>query len=414
MNYKKELEHVATLETLDTDKALAKYKELILAQQSPDDVKEESIHKLAQLLVKIGRANQLSELLNTIKPFFDKISKPKTDRIVRSFIDYALTVPGNQKMLIDYCKENIEWCKQTNRSYLRQRLETRLYSLMYDVEDYNNALIGLATLLTEIKRLDDKPLLVEIQLVESRIQHALKNIPKARAALTSARTNANTIYCPPKLQAEIDMMSGILHSEEKDYKTAYSYFYESFETYDTLDDPTAFKSLKYMLLCKVMTSQTDDVFALINGKIGLKYVGREIEAMKAVAKSHANRSLLEFEGTINQYGAELKDDAIIHNHLNELYNKLLENNLCRIIEPFSRVEISHIAELLKLPVATVEKKLSLMILDKKYHGILDQGTGTLIVFDEAKPNKLYSTADETITALDKVVGSLYERTNKLA
>ncbi|KYQ91582.1 26S proteasome non-ATPase regulatory subunit 11 [Tieghemostelium lacteum] len=409
--YKQELDNIKSLEP---EKAIGKYKQLLDTDAS-DDIKESAINNLAQAYVKIGKVAELPVLLKSIRPFFDKISKPKTDKIVRNFIDYASTVPNNLPLLIEFCKENIQWCKETNRIYLRQRLETKLYLLMFENQDYTSALTGLTSLLSEIKRLDDKPLLVEIQLIESRIQHALKNIAKARAALTSARTNANTIYCPPKLQAEIDMQSGILHSEEKDFKTSFSYFYESFDTYDTLEDPIAVQALKYMLLCKIMTNHTDDVYALVNGKIGLKYHNnRSIEAMLNIAKSHAKRSLKMFQGFLQQYNDELTHDPIIHSHLSELYNNLLEQNLCRIIEPFSRVEIAHIAKLIDLPVDTVERKLSLMILDKKYNGILDQGTGTLIVFNEQKEDKLFNSSLDTMTALSKVVDLLYDKTNKLS
>ena len=41
--------------------------------------------------------------------------------------------------------------------------------------------------------------------------------------------------------------TGILHVEEKDFKTAYSYFYEAFESYDSIDNPQATLGLKYML-----------------------------------------------------------------------------------------------------------------------------------------------------------------------
>jgi 26S proteasome regulatory subunit N6 len=144
--------------------------------------------------------------------------------------------------------------------------------------------------------------------------------------------------------------------EEKDYRTAYSYLLEGFEGYNQLDDPLAVRALKYMLLCKIMNNLANEVHGLVTNKSGLKFAGVETEAMEAVAAAYKSRSVAEFESCLTRYAAQLKQDPVADLHLTALYNTLLEQNLVKLIEPFSCVEIDHVAKLIHLPRQTVEKK----------------------------------------------------------
>ncbi|XP_019875855.2 26S proteasome non-ATPase regulatory subunit 11 isoform X2 [Aethina tumida] len=377
--------------------------------------KEQDILNLGEQYKKEGKAKELAELIKATRPFLSEISKAKAAKLVRSLVDFFLDLEAGIGIEVQLCKECIEWAKEERRTFLRQSLEARLIALYFDTGMFAEALQLGSTLLKELKKLDDKNLLVEVQLLESKTYHALSNLPKARAALTSARTTANAIYCPPKMQAALDLQSGILHAaDEKDFKTAYSYFYEAFDGFDSVESPKALTALKYMLLSKIMLNNPEDVQQIVSGKLAIKYAGKDIDAMKAVAQASHKRSLADFQQAVKQFKHELEDDVIVRAHLGTLYDNMLEQNLCRIIEPYSRVQVDYVAKTIKLPMPQVEKKLSQMILDAKFHGILDQGEGVLIVFEETPVDKTYEMALETIQSMSKVVDTLYQKAKKLS
>ncbi|KAH8888308.1 PCI-domain-containing protein [Thozetella sp. PMI_491] len=401
------------LQSADPRKAEAIYKEII--SKPPSVTSDAAIREYETALISLGElyrdeknTNQLVDLVTKSRTVLSSFAKAKTAKLVRQLLDLFEAIPNTTDIQISVTKSCIEWATSERRSFLRQNLETRLVTLYMAKQSYYDALTLINGLLRELKRLDDKLVLVEVQLLESRVYHALGNISKARAALTSARTSAASVYTPPLLQANLDMQSGMLHAEDKDFNTAFSYFIEALDGYHSQDEPArAQAALQYMLLCKIMLNLVDDVNQLMDSKQATKYAGASLEAMKAIARAHANRSLEEYEAALAKYRYELGSDTFIRNHLRRLYDAMLEQNLIKVIEPFSRVEIAHIAKMVGLDTQQVERKLSQMILDKVIIGVLDQGAGCLIIFDETERDEAYDSALSTIEKLSGVVDVLY-------
>lgn len=394
-------------------KAEELYHEIINSKPSTHDFsnQETAIYELGALLQKENDTVKLGALVPEARNVIATLAKSKAAKVIRYLIDLYDKIPNSTDAQIDSLKESIEWSTKEKRTFLKQSLHIRLATVYFEKKQaYQSALAIINNLLREFKKLDDKSSLVEVQLLEAKVYHSLRNMAKAKAALTSARTSANAIYCPTATQAELDSMSGILHAEDKDYKTAFSYFYETFEAYNTQgDEKNAVRALKYMLLSKIMLNLIDDVKKILSSKYASKYNSKEIDAMKAISQAYANRSLKEFEEALNLYGKELSSDPIIKSHFNALYDTLLEQNLVKVIEPFSVVEIQHIAMIVGLDVKQVEGKLSQMILDKVFFGVLDQGNGWLHIYDEPQRDPTYDSSLELVKHMSDVVELLYEK-----
>ncbi|KAL8780809.1 MAG: hypothetical protein Q9213_006282 [Squamulea squamosa] len=130
-------------------------------------------------------------------------------------------------------------------------------------QSHYNVLMLTNGLFKELEKLDNKVVLLEVQLVESRVYYALGNQPKAWAPYTSARTSA--------------VSSGMLYTEDKDFDTVFSSSIEALEGYNSREETRkATSALQYMLLDKIMLNLVDDINNLISSKTSYEVFWQEL------------------------------------------------------------------------------------------------------------------------------------------
>ena len=270
-------------------------------------LKEIAILRAAGLIKTSCDFVALAAFIRSLNALWIVFPRAKTAKLVKSLLDLFEENSNESALIIEIelCKELLQWSEAEKRAFLKQALETRLIALLHRTGQYSEALGLVEDVLRQLKRLDDKSALIEVHLLESKIYFALKNIAKARAALTAARTYSNSMYTLPVVQAALDMQAGLLHAEELDFKTAFSYFIECFDNYvNSQLDIRGIQALKYILLCKIMLGQPEEVETILNGKIGQHYpFNRNFEAMQAVSHSCIKKSLKSFEMVLQTYPA---------------------------------------------------------------------------------------------------------------
>lgn len=129
--------------------------------------KETATYAYARILADKGLVDELIDLQKMILPLYVDFPKSKSARITRALFDITMAIdtvyqgPGHFTKLTDLCKHIIDWCHKESRSFLRMRVETNLANLLFKLERYNDALEILKNLTYELKKKEDKQLLVE-------------------------------------------------------------------------------------------------------------------------------------------------------------------------------------------------------------------------------------------------------------
>lgn len=105
----------------------------------------------------------------SIKSILNDFPKAKAAKILKILIELNENNSQTRDLSVRLCEYLIEWCNSEKRTYLKHRIEIKLANLLWHQEKYQQSLDITARILEEVRKADDKHLLVEIELVFNEV-----------------------------------------------------------------------------------------------------------------------------------------------------------------------------------------------------------------------------------------------------
>lgn len=360
--------------------------------------------------------NSLEKLITLVKKFAGP-SKITLARLLKTLLDtVSLNDDASKEIELQISNQVLGWSIAENKVFLKTKLIIRIAEINYTKGESRKAKEMIDPIIADAQAIDDKPLLIESQLLEAKILCSWQDWGKAKAALSSCRAAGSKIYVAPALQAEIEAVSGIIHLAEKDYPIACSYFIESLEGFHQQGDKAKTATLfRHLLISKILLDNMEDCQSFVEGKHGEQYARFDSTslALLDIFNAYKEKSLVALSEALRGQGESLRRDPVVFGQLENLYGQLLEKNIFKLILPYSRIELARLSVKLQVSEEIVERKLCEMILDQKLRGSIDQDQGVLILLEEEKKSQIFESSVEIMKNMDLAVDALFLRAKKL-
>jgi len=364
-----------------------------------NEEKEQYILGLCRKCIENENYAELLEILTKSQESWKSLSTARLSKIIKTVFEQIPITFSTYQDVLSFLNGLVNWA--SDKKMLKLDLECKLIHVYLSVGKFKECLQKISEVLKELKKYDDKVNLISLYVFESRAYYELKDFSRARSSLTSARSMAVSSACPAYLQAQIDMLNGMYLSDEHSFETSISYFIESLECfYQDKQVENAKTALRYIVLSKILSGKYEDIRGILESKPSVFIKDDPMVVLLCeIAKVCKNRNLKDYSNLLHNNRAALEADSYIYRHLNYVYNILLDQNILKIIEPYSHIKIQFIAKKLGFSEEVVESKLRNMILDKSVVGILDHISQCLLLYEqeEARPK----TALQNIQVLNK-------------
>lgn len=348
------------------------------------------------------------------------LSKAASTKLTKDALNVLEKSGADRGFMLELYSALVDWADKNKRQMLKHDLEMRKAEALLALQRYTECLELIASATKVLRRADDKIGLVKIYYLESRVYYQLKNPAKAKSMLTLARSTSTMVYCPPEMQANMDLLNGIYLADERDYKTACSYIIEALEGFNLTNagkgkgkgksEEAAGKAVacaRYLIMIKILQNKTEEAGALLEHKLVSRHREDEgVRMLEQINEAVADRNLRRCNDIIHRHLGVIEKDPFMINHLMHLCDNLIDSNIVKIIEPYSEINVQYIGDILGFDEATIENRLRRMILDGRIPGSLDQETKCLKIKRQERGGDVEKDTVDILKVLSDATGSI--------
>lgn len=395
----------------DPEQALKEFKAIIDKEEEKGDWGFKALKQSTKLLFLIlKRPNEAFETYRQLLTYTKSaVTRNYSEKSINGILDYVGGGKGGPievDILEKFYQATKDALVEAKNERLSAKTNLKLAKLWLDRKEYTR----LARLLRDLANAtaanesDDQSQkgtqLLEIYALEIQMYNETRNFKKLKEIYNAAASVRSAIP-HPRIMGVIKECGGKMWMGERQWNKASEDFFESFRNYDEAGSPQRIQVLKYLVLANMLTGSEVNPFDSQETK---PYKNdSQIKAMTDLVDAYQRREVHTAEKILRENRSTIMDDAFIRLYIGELLRSLRTQYLIDLIKPYTRLELSFLAQQLNVAKDEVEELLIGLILDGKVEGRIDQVTMRLeLDKQQSLEKRRYAALERWTEALETV------------
>lgn len=395
----------------DPEQALKEFKAIIDKEEEKGDWGFKALKQSTKLLfLVLKRPNEAFETYRELLTYTKSaVTRNYSEKSINGILDYVGGGKGGPievDILEKFYQATKDALVEAKNERLSAKTNLKLAKLWLDRKEYTR----LARLLRDLANAtaanesDDQSQkgtqLLEIYALEIQMYNETRNFKKLKEIYNAAASVRSAIP-HPRIMGVIKECGGKMWMGERQWNKASEDFFESFRNYDEAGSPQRIQVLKYLVLANMLTGSEVNPFDSQETK---PYKNdSQIKAMTDLVDAYQRREVHTAEKILRENRSTIMDDAFIRLYIGELLRSLRTQYLIDLIKPYTRLELSFLAQQLNVAKDEVEELLIGLILDGKVEGRIDQVTMRLeLDKQQSLEKRRYAALERWTEALETV------------